>query len=441
MTYHILIITSAYLSQYMKDTLGTPPENVEFRFVEYQIFHDLKEIYLENENWADGVLTTGLVVQTVLERAIATPLKPMLSLDTDNESFYRIPLSLLIENRSLDPERIVFDVFINVDPGASVLSLIETKSIMSTFPDFSLWLSTASLDELYQIEDVTLNRLQALWEEGRIDLVICRYSSLVPRLKELHIPCVFATGTDEYMHDILQHLLAKIKIDKITSHAPAVISVIPRETKANVWTERLEISLQKAIMDFAQKNDLAFLLQKRLQETLIITERSVLSYITEDFRQNWLAVYLNENIDFNLSISYGIGNTIEEAITNAQAALRASGISGDSFLVDEDLNLIGPLCSDKRTISSKIETPRMQELAKKASLSTSTIHRISRLLMILGRKEITSADLAENFHISLRGANRILQKLEDSGLAKATLQKSSHLRGRPTKIYSIHLEI
>ena len=441
MTYHILIITSAYLSQYMKVTLGTPPENVEFRFVEYQIFHDLKEIYLENENWADGVLTTGIVVQTVLERAIATPLKPMLSLDTDNESFYRIPLSLLIENRSLDPERIVFDVFINVDPGASVLSLIETKSIMSTFPDFSLWLSTASLDELYQIEDVTLNRLQALWEEGRIDLVICRYSSLVPRLKELHIPCVFATGTDEYMHDILQHLLAKIKIDKITSHAPAVISVIPRETKANVWTERLEISLQKAIMDFAQKNDLAFLLQKRLQETLIITERSVLSYITEDFRQNWLAVYLNENIDFNLSISYGIGNTIEEAITNAQAALRASGISGDSFLVDEDLNLIGPLCSDKRTISSKIETPRMQELAKKASLSTSTIHRISRLLMILGRKEITSADLAENFHISLRGANRILQKLEDSGLAKATLQKSSHLRGRPTKIYSIHLEI
>ena len=98
MTYHILIITSAYLSQYMKDTLGTPPENVEFRFVEYQIFHDLKEIYLENENWADGVLTTGIVVQTVLERAIATPLKPMLSLDTDNESFYRIPLSLLIEN-------------------------------------------------------------------------------------------------------------------------------------------------------------------------------------------------------------------------------------------------------------------------------------------------------------------------------------------------------
>ena len=141
MTYHILIITSRYLVRYMKDTLKKPPENVSFRFVEYEKFTDLKAIYLENESWADGILTTGIVVQTVLERAIDKPLKPILSLDTDNESFYRIPLTLLIENRSLDPERIIFDVFVNVEPRASVLSLLDNKSIMDTFPDFSHWLS------------------------------------------------------------------------------------------------------------------------------------------------------------------------------------------------------------------------------------------------------------------------------------------------------------
>lgn len=439
MTYHILIITSRYLVRYMKDTLKKLPENVSFRFVEYEKFADLKAIYLENESWADGILTTGIVVQTVLERAIDKPLKPILSLDTDNESFYRIPLTLLIENRSLDPERIIFDVFVNVEPRASVLSLLDNKSIMDTFPDFSHWLSVATLEELYTVEDSTLKHIQKLWEQDQIDLVICRYSSLVPRLKDLHIPCVFASGTDEYVRDVLQHLLAKIKIEKITAHAPAVISISPKETKDRIWSERLEISLQKALMDFAHKNDLDFILQKRREKTLVLTEKAVLSYITADFKQNLLAIYLNDSIDFNLNISYGIGNTVEEAITNSQTALISSGISGDSFLVDEDQKLIGPLDADNRTIASTIITPRMQEIAKQSSLSTMTIHRLTRLLILLGRREITSTDLAENFHISLRGANRILQKLEDCGVATTSFQKSSHMRGRPTKIYTINL--
>ena len=75
----------------------------------------------------------------------------------------------------------------------------------------------ATLDELYDIEDATLEHIQRLWSQNKIDLVICRYSSLVPRLKELNIPCVFANGTDAYVRDTLQHLLAMIKIEKITA--------------------------------------------------------------------------------------------------------------------------------------------------------------------------------------------------------------------------------
>ncbi|MGN0311385.1 MAG: hypothetical protein ACI4CC_01310 [Lachnospiraceae bacterium] len=440
MTYHILVITSSYLSQYIKDTLGEPPENVEFRFAEYRKFADLERIYLQNEGWADGVFTTGIVVQTVLERTINVPLKPIFSLDTDNESFYRIPLSLLIEDRTLDPERIIFDVFVNVAPEISVLNLMESKSMSKMFPEFFKWLSNATMEELERVEQDTLERIKELWEQDKIDMVICRYSSLVPELQKLHIPCVFATGTDDHVHDVLRQLLARIKIDKITSHAPAVILITPRETKDHVWTERMEIALQKAVMDFAYKNDLKFMLQPKREQIYVLTEKVVISYVTDDFRQNKLSVYLKEHIDFNLSISYGVGNSLEEAMENARKAYIASGISGDCFLVDEEQKLIGPLDEQERTISSNIITPRMQEISKASSLSTATIHRISRLLIFLGRREITSSELAENFHMSLRGANRILQKLEDAGFAKSSQQKSSHMRGRPTKVYRIDLD-
>ncbi|MGN0169817.1 MAG: hypothetical protein ACI39H_03530 [Lachnospiraceae bacterium] len=440
MTYHVLVITSTYLAQYIRDTLGQPPENVEFRFAEYRKFSDLKSIYLSNEGWADGIFTTGIVVQTVLERTISMPLKPILSLDTDNESFYRIPLSLLIEDRTLDPERIIFDVFVNVAPEISVLNLMESKSMSKMFPEFFKWLAHATMEELEQVEEDTLTRIKQLWDQDKIDMVICRYSSLVPELKKLHIPCIFATGTDEHVHGVLQQLLAKIKIEKITSHAPAVILISPRETKDHVWTERMEIALKKAVMDFAYKNDLKFMVQTKREQIYVLTEKVVISYVTEDFKTNRLSAYLKEQIDFSLNISFGVGNSLEEAMEHARNAYVASGISGDCFLVDEEQKLIGPLDEEEKTISSSIITARMQEISRASSLSTATIHRISRLLIFLGRQEITSSELADRFHMSLRGANRILQKLEEAGFARSSRQKSSHMRGRPTKVYRINLD-
>ena len=109
-------------------------------------------------------------------------------------------------------------------------------------------------------------------------------------------------------------------------------------------------------------------------------------------------------------------------------------------MVDEEEKLIGPLKREKEDTSEKVVTPKMKEIANKSGLSTATIHRISRLVILLGRREVTSAELAENFNMSLRGANRILKKLEEAGFAKTTVQKSSHLKGRPTKIYHLHLE-
>ena len=439
MPYHVLVITSSYLSQYIKDTL-VPPENVEFRYVEYKSFSELENLYFRNEAWADGILTTGIVVQTVLERAAVTPLKPILSLDTDNESFYRIPLSLLIENRSLDPERIIFDVFVNVAPEVSVLSLVEPKNIRRLFPEFFKWLSKATLDDLEHVEQATLATIKKLWEDNKIDLVICRYSSLVPKLKKLNIPCVFASGTDERLQEVLKSLLSKIKMEKITSHAPAVIKITPRDTKDHLWTGRMEESLEKAIHKFLEKNDLRLLTQKQGQETLLLTEKVVVSYLTEGFTNNNLAIFLQEEIDFNLNVSYGIGNTLEEAMRNAKKAYVAAGISRDSFLVDEEEKLIGPLNREKEDTNERVVTPKMKEIANKSGLSTATIHRISRLVILLGRREVTSAELAENFNMTLRGANRILKKLEEAGFAKTTVQKSSHLKGRPTKIYHLHLE-
>lgn len=440
MAYQILVITSEYLSQYMDDILKAHSQELLYRIVEYRHFSEVGALYRANEQWADGVLTTGIVVETVLRREVKGIRKPILSLNTDNESFYKVPLTLLIENRQIDPERIIFDVFVCISPNASVLDLIQNKSVDDMFPHFDMWLEQTSAEELYQVEERCVAKLRKLWEEDMIDVVICRYSSIVERLKELKIPCVFAAATDEYAHQMVEHLLAKIKLEKIAAHLPAAIFAAPKK-QGESWSEYQELNVQKSLMDFAAEYDLKLLIQKKREGLLVITEKNVISYLTEGFQGSLLSEYLEDSLDLEMTISYGIGNTIKEALENAEAAYRAAGVSGDTFLVDEEKRLTGPLDIKRKVLTSEITNPQIQAAAKQASLSTMVIHRLSRLLCLLDKREITSRELADNFHITVREASRILKKLETAGLASVILQKSEHMRGRPTKIYHISWEI
>lgn len=441
MAYQILIITTEYLSRYMDDIFKAHSDDVIYRIVEYRHFSEVGALYQKYGQWADGVMTTGIVVETVLRREIKGTLRPILSLGTDNENFYKVPLKLLIENRGLDPERIIFDVFVCISPNASVLELIQSKSMNDMFPYFEKWLEHASVEDLYGIEERCMLKIRKLWEEDKIDMVICRYSSIVEELKRLEIPCVFATPSDEYAHQTVEHLLAKIKLERITAHLPAGIFVTPARPGEEEWNEYQELNIQKAIMDFAKERDLKFLIQKKREGLLIITEKTVISYLTENFQHSELSEYLKNSVDFDLTVSYGIGHTIEEALKNAGYAWKAAGGSGDAFLVDEEKRLTGPLDKERTVLTSDMINPRIQAVAKQASLSTMVIHRLNRLLCLLDKREITSRELADNFSITVREASRILKNLETAGFAAVMLQKSEHMRGRPAKIYHINWEI
>lgn len=437
MVYRILVITSEYLTQYMDDMLKEYSQDITCRIVEYRHFSEIYTLYRAHEQWADGVLTTGIAVEAVLRREIKGALKPILSLNTDNETFYKIPLSLLIENRELDPDRIIFDVFLCTSPNASVMELIENNSVNDMFPDFHKWVDSAPLEELYHIEDRCIRRIQELWEDNKIDIVICRYSSIVERLKELEIPCIFAAATDEYTRQIVDHLIEKVKLEKITAHLPAVIFTAPAAGDENIWNEYQKLNVQKALMDFAREYDLKFMVQDKQNGLLVITEKAVVSYVTEAFQNSVLSEYLKKTVGFDVTVFYAIGHTIEEALENAEHARKASRDSGNSFLVDEEKRLKGPLDKGKTALTTDMVNPKLLAVAKQASLSTTVIHRLNRLLCFLDKREITSRELADHFCITVREANRILKHLETAGFASVELHKSDHLRGRPAKVYHI----
>ena len=46
--------------------------------------------------------------------------------------------------------------------------IMEYKNINMMFPEFRMWIANASLEELYHIEETTLNIIKKLWEEKKI---------------------------------------------------------------------------------------------------------------------------------------------------------------------------------------------------------------------------------------------------------------------------------
>ncbi|MET3291223.1 UNVERIFIED_CONTAM: putative ArsR family transcriptional regulator [Brevibacillus sp. OAP136] len=66
--------------------------------------------------------------------------------------------------------------------------------------------------------------------------------------------------------------------------------------------------------------------------------------------------------------------------------------------------------------------------------------QIQKILAVLAKmksSELTGEELAYHLGLTLRQANRILNKLEETGAAKVSYKKQEKLKGRPKKVYHI----
>ena len=78
-------------------------------------------------------------------------------------------------------------------------------------------------------------------------------------------------------------------------------------------------------------------------------------------------------------------------------------------------------------------------LSRKIGLSPSYIEKLTEALNLLDAGHITSQALSSALDITPRSANRLLKKLLSSGVAEELNEQHSFTRGRPEKIYKIHL--
>ena len=155
------------------------------------------------------------------------------------------------------------------------------------------------------------------------------------------------------------------------------------------------------------------------------------------FRTCLFSAFLEDHLDFPVSVGYGIGATPLHAMNNAQIAFREAKLAGRSYVVDRNGSLIGPLNSQTRMVLSLNARTDVSELAARCGLSAMTIQKLMNIVQLSGSDKITIPELAQQLSTTARNANRIVLSLVSGGVAVPVYTQARHTRGRPIQVYRL----
>lgn len=439
MSVKIAIITSQFLREPTRaslERLERQDIGCETLLLTYKSFACLPELYDQYAEKVDGFLVSGQVTQAAIEAKKHAVRKPVIYFQADTAELYKSILSYLLGHPGADINRIILDFLLPLKGGGSAEKLLCEMELPVLEAQVSAWIGRMELGQLERLEASIAERIIALWTAGKVDIVICLYSSIAPLLREHKIPYDCPRVEDTHLLDLIHRLQMKIELERLRAHMPVAVSISPCGKSASEHMDALHQYLRR----FLHENLLECVLQEDAECCYIFTTVSVMHYLTDHCRSCKLSACLERELPFPASVGYGVGSDISRAMLNAQVARKEAEFSGRSFIRSERGELIGPLGTEKPLIIRCQNVQNAGEIAKRCGLSTLTIQKVAASMRQSGSSKVTNQELANRFGGTIRNANRILNRLVDGGYAQVVYVQAANSKGRPVKVYEIMLD-
>lgn len=435
MSFKLLFITSHYFYRPTVDALARLDLPCETKVVPYDNFNHISSVYGQYADQFDACFTSGIIAQQAIEMAYPALSKPLVSFQISPNALHRDILRVILDTQSMDLSRIAMDFLIPLNAGYSVADFLKQDDIEHFYDGNKVQNRRIGIQDRYTVEDLVYERILELWRKKSIDLVICQYSSIVPRLQELGIPCRCSFVSDSHLGSLIQDTLVRLELQQTQENHPVIVQIFPRQSSSASPAQYHQV--YHHAQQFAKANLMECVVQDSGNCCIMITSVKLLRFLTNDFQSCRLSSYLEGKLDFPVLVSYGVGTTVPHAMNNVQLASREAKILGKPFIVDGKGTLIGPLNSDQHMVCSPSSMADVSDIAKRCSLSAMTIQKIVTILQNSGSDKITTQDLASRLDTTIRNANRIMQNLCKGGVAVPVYTQVSHSRGRPVQVYSL----
>ena len=439
MNTNIVVITSHFLQAHLEEMFSKLDLDCNINVVAYDSIDKIHKVYDQYAACTDGFIVSSSAAKAILEMVDHEIKRPIISFEIDSTGVYRSILNLLLRNRNLNMNRVILDFMIPLEIGVTAndyLNLMDSD--YEQYP-IDIWSKNLSKDSIKTLETQIVNEILRLWNMDAIDIVLCQYGNIVPILQEHNIPYEYAIETPVFLENLVKRFMSLMSLDHMRENLPVMISISASDISLDT-DENIELIMEHT-KNFLRSNMINSTTYKNSADCCALITVDNLHQITNNEQNCNLSVYLNEHLDFEVSIGYGIGLNLDMAIKNSHTARREALLSGKSFIFTEKGNLIGPLNSKACMVIENHAIYDIGKIAKNSSLSAVTIKRIISILKLTNSNMVTTQDLSSHLKSTVRNANRILKNLEKGGYAKITCTQTSNIKGRPTKVYELNFHI
>lgn len=286
----------------------------------------------------------------------------------------------------------------------------------------------------------------ALWNEGKIKVILTGFAKIYNILKEQGYP-VYYLNAPRSMIRIALDRLKNCLVLREANNSQIAVEILRITERNRVSRSYYSSMLQRSqaeteIINYAQQIQASFF-SYGLHDYIIFASKG---YIQTDTNYQMLYQLQNQLIKkgFTMTAGIGIGTTAYQSESNARKALEHSEQIKEKhiYLVNENDTLIGPLGQRNKLAYELVSSnAHVIELARKADMSPTYISKLLSIIQIRKDTVFDAETLADYLHISPRSARRILNKLISCDCARICAKESPTGSGRPKNLIEIRLSL
>lgn len=430
----IAIIATDFLEQFIEEMIRELNMGFQYHIFTYEKFADIKEIYEKIGPEYDGILASGSFPAHMIRLYYPEEKRPIGCFNTDDTAMYRLLLKLLQGNRQLDFNRVYADIMELF--GGNLTAFVEGREAM---PDLTILSDEKfTLEKMQKLEEEQYEKHLNLWKEGKTDLSITRFSSIVARLREQGVNVYFPYPGQQYVQTVCEKLLSDIEKRELEERQPCVIVVrLLGQEHSPGYLRELDsnyIRLENLMMELFGNGITEFSLHRyHYGMEIIATKKDVLKMTDNLSRDGLFAELKKQKTGWNFCIGYGFGAGIAQARLNALNACHEAELKKNtSYVVTEKEELIGPLGAEAAE-TFMVDNQSYRDI--KSKLSPITVSKVMSALDASAEKEITAQELAFRLGVTKRSANRFLSTLESEDVLEVAYKKRTTSRGRPESVF------
>lgn len=387
---------------------------------------EAQEVYVKNAPYVDGFVFSGRFLYDAVDRDCLDEKKPVRILQDNEIILYKELFRLLLTEPNIDMSRIYIDFAYLLDSFREFIQYLppQEKPIQS--------------GNLFEQMDLMLENHLAMWEHGKTDLSITAFGHFVPILQKHGVRYLLIQPSLDHMKDVIQSLISEITILKLQNRRTVIGCVSTGTTPGFDAKQREEMTC--IIDDFIRKMNVTVTMQVSDDGSIrLFTTYGDFLKITSGVKDCALIRAIQNSVSYIVKIGWGLGMEYMQANENALRALQqANAYSGScSFFVSESLKVIGPLRSNDAIQFSGQDDPKIIALSNKIGMNNINLQKMISFAAIIGTNKVTSEDIARCLSITVRGANRVLNKIETNNLAAPIFERLDSGKGRPRKYYKL----